>query len=545
MAAFTAPHRADESGRRLRVLAPRELSSYNLQVSPRSLIVLFAFWTVACGETASETPGDGGSDASTDGSSHDARSDGGDTGTRSLTDVADAELACTGYACKRAGGLAGVFCGGVCCAGACCAGACTDTLTDSSNCGGCGYAVPIGAQCAGGLPVQPVRTSCTSAPVNSVCALNDGGTGLCCGGQCEGTEAFDTDPGNCGACRNACLTTQSCSGGSCTGGTCDPPQTCPPGYIANACSCDLLASSCSAATEGLRCDLPGGPLSGMCCGSSCAERTSDPANCGTCGNACAAGQVCVINACVAPTTCTVSATGAACRLPTGFTGSCCGDSCVDFSSDSSNCGVCGLSCAPPATCVDDECYIPGASVPGQCNVPGQASYFACPAGTQCEQDSIGYGCVASVGCTAAGEFACDNGSGNHPSQCCAAGDAGCPNIESDPNNCGGCGVVCASRLCIAGSCFPSPGPGCSSAGSCPSGTAYADGYCVALASACTDGNNNGPLCAAPGAALGICCTHQESNPYCADPLNDPSNCGGCHVVCASCVNGKCQGDAGQ
>ena len=459
-------------------------------------------------------------------------------------DAADSEFPCTGSVCSLAGGSAGVMCGGACCAGACCAGACTDTSTDSANCGACGQAVPVGASCVGGVPVQPVRASCTGAPVNSVCPIGDGGTGLCCGGKCKGDAAFDSDPSNCGACGNACLTTQSCSGGACTGGTCNPPQTCPPGYAANACSCDLQASSCSAATEGLLCDLPGGLLSGICCGSTCADRSSDAANCGACGSACPAGHVCLENVCVKPATCSASTTGATCQLPGGFTGTCCGDACVDLSSSSSNCSVCGFSCASPAACVDYQCDVPGASVAGQCTNPGQAAYFACPAGTQCEQGTVGYGCVTSTGCARVGDFACDNGSGN-PSQCCAAGASGCPDLESDPDHCGACGVVCPSRVCIAGVCFPAPArSGCASKGSCPSGTAYADGYCVAVASSCNDGDHDGPLCGTPGGTLGICCTHQESNPYCADPLNDPSNCGGCGVVCASCVNGKCPGDAG-
>ena len=78
------------------------------------------------------------------------------------------------------------------------------------------------------------------------------------------------------------------------------------------------------------------------CGASCTDTSSDPANCGTCGTACATGQTCL---------------GGICSVPCSGGNVSCGGKCVMTSTDLSNCGGCGLACstnnittwrAPPA-----------------------------------------------------------------------------------------------------------------------------------------------------------------------------------------------------
>ena len=78
------------------------------------------------------------------------------------------------------------------------------------------------------------------------------------------------------------------------------------------------------------CALPVGPIS---CGGTCTFTATDPRNCGGCGIACGAGQIC---------------NGGRCGCPSGT--SACGNACVDLSSASQNCGRCGNVCppAPPA-----------------------------------------------------------------------------------------------------------------------------------------------------------------------------------------------------
>src|SRR5688500_11557129 len=61
------------------------------------------------------------------------------------------------------------------------------------------------------------------------------------------------------------------------------------------------------------------------CGGVCANLRTDPKNCGACGTACAAGQVCDLGRCAA-------------GCSAGLTQ--CGQSCIETSSDPANCGAC-------------------------------------------------------------------------------------------------------------------------------------------------------------------------------------------------------------
>lgn len=77
------------------------------------------------------------------------------------------------------------------------------------------------------------------------------------------------------------------------------------------------------------------------CNGTCVVLETDPRNCGACGNACAAGQVCEQRQCKAG--CSL---GGASR---------CGDSCVDLQHDPRNCGACGRACEAPQSCHSGRC----------------------------------------------------------------------------------------------------------------------------------------------------------------------------------------------
>jgi Stigma-specific protein, Stig1 len=78
------------------------------------------------------------------------------------------------------------------------------------------------------------------------------------------------------------------------------------------------------------------------CAGQCVDTQSDGLNCGSCGNACAAGKSCVNGAC------TLVCTG-------GLTK--CAGACVDTSSDPSNCGSCGNVCSAPLVCQGGSCTL--------------------------------------------------------------------------------------------------------------------------------------------------------------------------------------------
>lgn len=77
------------------------------------------------------------------------------------------------------------------------------------------------------------------------------------------------------------------------------------------------------------------------CGGVCAVTQSDPLNCGGCGQACADGQVCEAGACKT-----------ACELGSS---SVCNDACVDLQGDVNNCGACGNACNSGQSCHAGTC----------------------------------------------------------------------------------------------------------------------------------------------------------------------------------------------
>ncbi|MBI4702257.1 MAG: hypothetical protein HY744_14110 [Deltaproteobacteria bacterium] len=68
----------------------------------------------------------------------------------------------------------------------------------------------------------------------------------------------------------------------------------------------------------------------------------DPANCGGCAKACAAGQICASGAC-------------ALVCPDGLTK--CGGKCVDVQLDPANCGGCGQACGKDEVCSAGKCAL--------------------------------------------------------------------------------------------------------------------------------------------------------------------------------------------
>jgi hypothetical protein len=171
------------------------------------------------------------------------------------------------------------------------------------------------------------------------------------------------------------------------------------------------------------------------CGTSCVNLASDIANCGECGSACGAGQVCVDGAC----TCSDGLVY-------------CDGSCVDVQSNGSHCGGCNVACGD-LVCADGVCQ---SSCPD-----GQT-----PCGTSCVDlasdiancGECGNACVAGAACEA-GRCVCQNGL----TDC----DGTCVDLLGSGTNCGACGNACAAgQTCSSGVCQdPAGGTGGTAGGS--------------------------------------------------------------------------------
>jgi len=115
--------------------------------------------------------------------------------------------------------------------------------------------------------------------------------------------------------------------------------------------CDNDPSCCDVTWHG-RC---GCPLDEMSCDGTCISTTTDNANCGTCGNVCAAGTTCLNGTCSVPLSC---------PPPLLHCGTC-----VDPLNDGRNCGACFVACATNEYCSGGTC------------VPSE------PCGPECEPSS--------------------------------------------------------------------------------------------------------------------------------------------------------------
>lgn len=148
-----------------------------------------------------------------------------------------------------------------------CGGTCVDLRRNRDNCGSCGNSCQDGTVC--------IMGTCTvSCPTGQTL----------CGGLCATTA---TDRTNCGGCGVVCGAGQVCSNGACT----------------LSCASDLATCMSTATTDG------GAPQR------YCANTRTDRENCGTCGTACAAGQICVDSMCVLSCVAGQIACSGVCRDP--------------------------------------------------------------------------------------------------------------------------------------------------------------------------------------------------------------------------------------
>ena len=130
-----------------------------------------------------------------------------------------------------------------------------------------------------------------------------------CGGICLDLQ---NDVNNCGTCGNVCPEGQPGFVPGCAAGNC---------FFMRERACPEGQSSCN--------DV-------------CVDPQTDPANCGLCGNACAAGEICFAGQCARDHRCDAGLTN-------------CNDVCVDVLVDPANCGACGNVCDTGHICFGGQC----------------------------------------------------------------------------------------------------------------------------------------------------------------------------------------------
>ncbi|MFO0602792.1 MAG: MXAN_6577-like cysteine-rich protein [Polyangiales bacterium] len=441
-----------------------------------------------------------------------------------------------------------------------------DTATSAMNCGACGTACPSGQVCSAGACV----TACSSPY-----ATCDAGAGAV---RCANTAS---DPAHCGACGAACalarVSVNGCAAGACAVVSCASGYGDCDAVAGNGCEADLRASVAHCGACGRACALP--HATPTCAGGACAVRTceggfadcdgapgdgcevdtrTDNVNCGACGNACPAGQVCSNGACAAtcaaPLTRCTDASAADRRA---------GDSCANTANDPANCGRCGAACNLDHVAVH-------ACTAGACAVVRCAAGYAdcdgdpangCEVHTRDDSNNCGAcGRACSVPNGAAG---CDNGA------CalggCATGFGDCnglavdgceTSLQSDTGNCGACGTRCpGGQVCAAGVCAASCG---ASLQTCGTG---ASASCADTASDPLNCGACGARCQAPNATEDVClggrcrvlgcatgygnCDGDAANGCETAVLTDARNCGACGRACAlpnataGCAAGAC------
>jgi hypothetical protein len=521
-------------------------------------------------------------------------------------------VAATAIACGC--GTNGNLVGATCQSGSLdCNGLCVDTQIDSANCGACGTSCSTGKECRHGacaLICSSTSTACDGVCVNSLtdnancgaCAVVcPGGTFCSGGGTCAVSciEGFDlctrdggnycanlsNDESNCGTCGKSCPHGQFCLSGACAVVCPDGSLLCD-GLCVNPLSDNANCGGCAmACPSGTVCNGQGTcaaacPNGSTFCGGLCVNTLTDDRNCGACARACPSGTFCngagscAVAGCTwigdicYVTSCVGVVRGATCSIDGGL-GLCFGGVChegLDLSTDPQNCGDYGVVCPPGVACQ----Y-------GQCNVVdclNDAGVFACPTGTQCSST----GCVATYCVDGGDDVACSTIARGF---CCG----GSCLINTDAQNCGGCGVTC-NGLCKYDYCLPYPpcdagvdgvacrrsggrgtccGGSCVDLGSdqsncsacgyactfycdpegcgalstpceggCPDGSACYAGGCAP--SSCT-GKNDGSACVAENGGLLVCCGGS-----CSDTSSDGRNCGGCGLSCVypdQCILGTC------
>ncbi len=472
----------------------------------------------------------------------------------------------------------------------------------------------------------PLGTICVDCQcIEDNCPDADGDGFNVCRGDCDDQDAtiFPGAYESCDNVDNDCdgIVDEGCGGLPCSADSdCAAGELCWDGICVARCAANADCAAGQVCVNGI-CQVACIPESEICDGrdNDCDGQVdegfdlmSDPNNCGGCGMVCAAGEACENGMCTGECQSDSDCPGGICD------GGRCVYTCPDQDGDGYGEGYCGdcddadptIHPGAPEVCddIDNDCD-------GQVD---EGCQIYCRSDAECAAGQICYNGVCVLPCSsdsdcAAGEL-CENGlcvSGCSPMQeICDGIDNDCDgqidegfNFASDPQNCGGCGMVCAAgESCLDGVC--TGGQACSDDRDCDDGNPGTSDYCVAgicvhqnqcstdsdcpagmmcVEGACTydpcpdmDGDgyttcdadcDDADAAVFPGASEACdgrdndcdgqvdegCEQSCQSNSdcaagqvccagLCADIGSDPANCGGCGMSCAAgeaCYDGVC------
>lgn len=342
---------------------------------------------------------------------------------------------------------------------------------------------PDGGDVDGDVPVAPTLLACVGTTCPEPYATCSDVPSFKCGTN------LMNDPKNCGAC-----------GVSCEGF--DPIN------MSASCVQGACAFECQVKQEGLGVVRVFKNCNGLLDDGCEVDSSSDPDNCGVCGNKCKAGERCINGKC--------GCSGG--KLD-------CGGRCIDVRYEDFNCGACGNECKKPADA---------------CNPMPPNTKYGC-AGSTC----------GALKC-ANGFADCNNDVGNEG---CASD--GCETkLATDPKNCGACGVVCGpAQECRDDGNGPQCLDTCEAAGltKCSSGCRdlLADRFnCGGCGISCPNPRANQTTQCRKGVCETECLSgfadcNGDANDGCEVDLRvHPANCGACGNTCdfsggQPCIEGKC------
>lgn len=233
------------------------------------------------------------------------------------------------------------------------------------------------------------------------------------------------------------------------------------------------------------------------CGDVCVDLGNAKSNCGACGHACAASEICVGGVCQTPTPCAEQ--GQSCATANCCVGYCGQDETCECVSDGLECahintgGCCtGQPCNPDGYC--GVCGTPGATCASDAECC-QGNYAAlCCAGVCTDVTNIGFVCPCAQTGESCTSLTCCVGFCGQDETCeCVADGSECAQTGT-----GGC---CTGQPCNAdgfcGTCRLF-GVQCNSDAECCSGGQYGAALCcfdgVSLTTRCTDVTNIGFVC---------------------------------------------------